>query len=88
MRKVFGGGVETRRDGLSQVGPWQPVRRATQFGVDPSGFPNVAAHFKRMQERPSVKKLLAYEKAEYAAGLSEWKSPLKYPGRTFEGYHA
>ena len=36
-----------------------------------------------MLERPSVKKLLAYEKAEYAAGLSEWKSPLKYPGRTF-----
>jgi len=27
--------------------------------VDISGFPNVAAHFKRMQERPSVKKLLA-----------------------------
>ena len=27
-----------------------------------SGFPNVAAHFQRMQERPSVKKLLAYEK--------------------------
>src|SRR5207249_6638062 len=37
-------------------------RRATQLGVDVSGFPNVAAHFKRMQERPSVKKLLAYEK--------------------------
>ena len=37
-------------------------RRATQLGVDISGFPNVAAHFKRMQERPSVKKLLAYEK--------------------------
>jgi hypothetical protein len=30
--------------------------------VDLSGFPNVASHFKRMQERPSVKKLLAYEK--------------------------
>jgi len=26
-----------------------------------SDFPNVTAHFKRMQERPSVKKLLAYE---------------------------
>jgi glutathione S-transferase len=37
-------------------------RRATQLEVDISGFPNVAAHFKRMQERPSVKKLLAYEK--------------------------
>jgi glutathione S-transferase len=31
-------------------------------GVDISGFPNVVAHFKRMQERPSVQKLLAYEK--------------------------
>jgi glutathione S-transferase len=37
-------------------------RRATQLGVDLSGFPNVTAHFKRMQERPSVKKLLAFEK--------------------------
>ena len=37
-------------------------RRATQLEVDPSGFHNVTAHFKRMQERPSVKKLLAYEK--------------------------
>jgi glutathione S-transferase len=27
-----------------------------------SDFPNVTAHIKRMQERPSVKKLLAYEK--------------------------
>jgi hypothetical protein len=30
--------------------------------VDISGFPNVAAHFKHMQERLSVKKLLAFEK--------------------------
>ena len=37
-------------------------RRATQLGVDLSGFPNVTAHFKRMQERPNVKKLIAYEK--------------------------
>lgn len=37
------------------------IRRATQLGVDIAGFPNVVAHFKRMQERPSVKKLLAYE---------------------------
>lgn len=37
-------------------------RRATQLEVDFSGFPNVIASFKRMQERPSVKKLLAYEK--------------------------
>ncbi len=37
-------------------------RRATQLKVDISGFANVAAHFKRMQKRPSVKKLVAYEK--------------------------
>src|SRR5689334_235543 len=37
-------------------------RRATQLKVDISGFSNVVSHFKRMQERPSVKKLLAYEK--------------------------
>jgi len=37
-------------------------RRATQLDVDISGFPSVMAHYKRMQERPSVKKLLAYEK--------------------------
>jgi len=42
------------------------IRRATQLGVDISGFPNVVAHFKRMQERASVKKLFAYEK-----GLNE-----------------
>ncbi len=39
-------------------------RRATQLEVDISGFPNVVAHFKRMQERPSVKKLLAYKRSE------------------------
>ncbi len=37
-------------------------RRATQLGVDLSGFHNVGEHFKRMLERPSVKKLLAYDK--------------------------
>jgi len=37
-------------------------RRATQLGVGLSDFANVTAHFQRMQERPSVKKLLAYEK--------------------------
>jgi len=36
-------------------------RRATQLGVSISGFPNVESHFKRMLERSSVKKLLAYE---------------------------
>lgn len=37
-------------------------RRATQLEVDISEFRSVTAHYKRMQERPSVKKLLAYEK--------------------------
>lgn len=36
-------------------------RRATQLQVSISGFANVSAHFQRMLERPSVKKLLAYE---------------------------
>jgi len=36
-------------------------RRARQLGVDISGFANVVAHFNRMQERPSVQRLLAYE---------------------------
>jgi len=38
--------------------------------VDLSGFPNVTADFKRMQERPSVKKLIAYEK-EVNEGFSK-----------------
>ncbi len=37
-------------------------RRGTQFGLDPARFPNCAAHFARMQARPSVQKLLAFEK--------------------------
>lgn len=37
-------------------------RRATQFKIDLSAYPNCAAHFARMQERPSVQKVLAYEK--------------------------
>ena len=36
-------------------------RRATQLDVDIAGFPSVTAHFKRMQERPSVEKLIAFE---------------------------
>jgi hypothetical protein len=42
-------------------------RRATQLEVDISGFPRIAAHFTRTQERPGVKKLLAYEKE-----VNEW----------------
>lgn len=44
-------------------------RRATQFDLDLSEFGSCAAHFERMQRRPSVRKLLAYEKevqAEFA----------------------
>jgi glutathione S-transferase len=37
-------------------------RRAGQLGVNISGFANVAAHYQRMEQRPSVKKFLAYEK--------------------------
>jgi glutathione S-transferase len=36
-------------------------RRAKQLGVDISKFANVTAHYNRMQERPSVKKLVAFE---------------------------
>jgi glutathione S-transferase len=50
-------------------------RRATQLEVDISGFPSVAAHFKRMQERPSVKKLLAYEK-EVNEGFAKTETGL------------
>ncbi len=38
------------------------VRRGTQFGLDIAQFKNVWAHFERMQTRPSVQKLLAFEK--------------------------
>ena len=37
-------------------------RRATQLGVAIAAFSNVAAHFERMQQRPSVRNVLAYEK--------------------------
>jgi glutathione S-transferase len=36
-------------------------RRGTQFDLDLSQFKNCLAHFERMQRRPSVQKLLAYE---------------------------
>ena len=38
-------------------------RRATQFEIDLSGFKNCTAHFERMQQRPSVQKVLAFEKS-------------------------
>ena len=39
------------------------MRRATQFELDLSGFPNALAHFERIKTRPSVQKLLAFEKS-------------------------
>jgi glutathione S-transferase len=41
-------------------------RRAAQLDVDVSGFGNCLAHFERMQTRPSVQKVLAYEKSVLA----------------------
>jgi glutathione S-transferase len=38
-------------------------RRGSQFDLDLSEFQNCSAHFERMRARPSVQKLLAYEKA-------------------------
>jgi glutathione S-transferase len=37
-------------------------RRAMSFKLDVSGFKNCVAHFERMKLRPSVQKVLAYEK--------------------------
>ena len=36
--------------------------RATQLAMDISAFPNIASNFNRMQRRPSIETLLAYEK--------------------------
>ena len=38
----------------------------SQLGVDASGFPNCMAHFERIKNRPSVQKLLDYEKSVQA----------------------
>jgi glutathione S-transferase len=37
-------------------------RRGTQFSLDLAQFKHCTAHFERMKQRPSVQKLLAYEK--------------------------
>ena len=42
-------------------------RRGTQFNLDLSQFKNCIAHFERMQQRPSVRKLLAYEQEVHTA---------------------
>jgi len=39
------------------------MRRATQFELDFSGFKNCTAHFERMNARPSVQKVLAFERS-------------------------
>ncbi len=41
-------------------------RRGTLFDLDLSQFANCTAHFERMKSRPSVQKLLAYEKSVQA----------------------
>ncbi|MGE0037867.1 MAG: glutathione S-transferase family protein [Xanthobacteraceae bacterium] len=41
-------------------------RRGSQFDLDLSGFANCSAHFERMRSRPSVQKLLAFEKSVQA----------------------
>jgi glutathione S-transferase len=41
-------------------------RRGVQFDLDLSGFANCSAHFERMKMRPSVQKVLAYEKSVQA----------------------
>ena len=38
-------------------------RRARQFDLDLTGFKHCTAHFERMTQRPSVQKLLAFEKS-------------------------
>jgi len=45
-------------------------RRAVIFKTDVTPYPNCVAHYERMQERPSVKKLLAYE-AEVQADFAK-----------------
>jgi glutathione S-transferase len=42
------------------------IRRALQFDLDLSGYPNCSAHFERVKSRPSALKLLAFEKAVQA----------------------
>jgi glutathione S-transferase len=37
-------------------------RRATQFKLDMAQFKHCTLHFDRMKQRPSVRKVLAYEK--------------------------
>jgi len=39
------------------------LRRGVQLDVDHSGFPNCAAHFDRVKARPSVQKVLAFERS-------------------------
>jgi glutathione S-transferase len=46
------------------------LRRATQFSLDLSSFRNCFAHFERLEERPSVRRVLEFERevdAEFAS---------------------
>lgn len=42
------------------------IRRGLQFDLNLSEFPNCSAHFERMKGRPSVQKVLAFEKSVQA----------------------
>lgn len=42
------------------------LRRGSQLGADASAFPSCRAHFERITQRPSVQKLLDYEKSVQA----------------------
>lgn len=42
------------------------LRRGGQLGVEASAYPNCVAHFERLKTRPSVQKLLDYEKSVQA----------------------
>jgi len=46
------------------------LRRAAQLGVEASPYRHCLAHFDRIKSRPSVQKLLAYEKSVQAAFAS------------------
>ena len=59
--------------------------RATHLGGCISGFPYVTAHFKRMRKRPSVKKLLAYEKKVNEGFVETTKVTIESCRRTLPG---
>jgi hypothetical protein len=60
-RTRYGDALLRHRNPVAHFG-WC-VRRGGQLGVDASGCPNCVAHFERIKARPSVQKLLAWEKS-------------------------